>query len=120
MTGSHPTTTVAALPDVGPFDRFLVRYRDGSAPALDRAELSRRLERAAVASALDGAVRGQPVRLQWLRRLAVGADLVVSDRPLPAGDARHLMQSLARDADVEYVEPDLRTATPPGPGRRLD
>lgn len=85
------------------FDRFIVKYRDGSAPAADAAALSASL---AKASRAVPAVAGRAVGMQKLRRLAVGADVVRTDRKLDRVEADVLMRQIAADPAVEYVEVD--------------
>lgn len=80
-----------------PVSRFIIRYRDGSA--------TRRLGLLAGEGARVGAEIGRNVH--HVRELAVGADLVAIDGPPVSGDAmRAVMQAFARNADVEYIEPD--------------
>ena len=85
----------------GPFQRFIVRYRDGSGAAADRQDAVARIARTA------GKARLAPgVITTWQRRLAVHADLFTVDRPLSRDEASALMQAFADDPDVEYVEVD--------------
>ncbi|MDH7453682.1 hypothetical protein QF205_11465 [Luteimonas composti] len=94
----------------GPFQRFIVRYRDGSVPARDRDSVPGRLARAAAQ------VRSSPAPVpRWQRRLAVGADVFTVDPPLDRRAAEALMQALARDPDVEYVEVDRMMGIGPQP-----
>lgn len=85
------------------FDRFIVKYREGSAPSGDAAALSASL---ANASRAVPAVAGRAVGMEQLRRLAVGADVVRTDRKLDRVEADVLMQQIAADPAVEYVEID--------------
>jgi serine protease len=87
----------SALQDGGRYDRFIVRFRK-DAPERNSA--------AARQLSLDAAGRGHGVRVGQLRRLAVGADVVKTDRKLDRIAALRLMQRLARNPDVEYVEVD--------------
>jgi serine protease len=82
------------------FDQFIVKYRDGSAPRADAANLQRALDHAA--SAVGNRAQG----LRHLRRLAVGADVVRTGRKLDRVEAAELMRQLAANPDVEYVEVD--------------
>jgi len=85
----------------GPFQRFIVRYRDGSAAAAKREDAVARIERTA------GKARIEPaVATTWQRRLGVQADLFTVDRPLDRAEASALMQAFAEDPDVEYIEVD--------------
>ena len=78
-------------------DRFIVKYRDGSA------------QRADVASAQVGISRatgGNAIKLGHVRRMSQGADVVKSERKLDRVEAEALMRQIAADPNVEYVEID--------------
>lgn len=101
-------------------DRFIVKYRAGSAEQRDAAARERSLNRAAVAVQTRGATAGarRPVPLKHVRRMALGADVVRTGIPLDRTSAETLMRRLAADPGVEYVEVDRRmrpTATPNDP-----
>ncbi|HYM87232.1 MAG TPA: S8 family serine peptidase, partial [Pseudoxanthomonas sp.] len=82
---------------------FIIKYRDGS---------SERASAASLDTALRSATRGIPAKsgralvVTQLRRLAVGADVVRSDRKLDRVEAESLMRQLASNPNVEYVEVD--------------
>lgn len=95
----------------GPFQRFIVRYREGSGPARDHGSVPDRLARAAA----QVPVSSPAVVPRWQRRLAVGADVFTVDPPLDREAAEALMQALARDPDVEYVEVDRMMGIGPQP-----
>ena len=84
-------------------DRFIVKYREGTA---------QRASTAAVATRLGGATRalassrGGAPALTHLRRMAIGADVVRTDRKLDRAQAEALMRQIAADPNVEYVEVD--------------
>ncbi|MDQ1119955.1 MULTISPECIES: S8 family peptidase [Pseudoxanthomonas] len=85
------------------FQRFIVKYRDGSTKATSDASLTQSLSSAArVVPSAQGAALG----LRHLRRTAVGSDVLVASRKLDRADAETLMRQLAVDPDVEYVEVD--------------
>ncbi len=85
------------------FDRFIVKYRDGSGQRASTAQLQNSLNSAA---RVLPAGKGGAVALQHVRRLAVQADVVKSDRKLDRADAESLMRQIAADPNVEYVEID--------------
>ena len=103
----------ASLAGEGPWQRFIVRYRDGSAAAADETKVQAQLDRAAADSGI-----APTTQLRWQRRLSVKADLFVSDRPLDRAEAARLMQVLDADPEVEYVEVDqlmgIGPVKPPG------
>ena len=85
------------------FQRFIVKYRDGSTKATSDASLTQSLSSVArVVPSAQGATLG----LRHLRRTAVGSDVLVASRKLDRADAETLMRQLAVDPDVEYVEVD--------------
>lgn len=98
--------------------RFIVRYTPGSAPAQDPALVADRIENTARGAGVVDA-RGVPGNVTWLRRLAVGADVVSIEPALDAAQAQHLLQALAAESDIEYAEPDSRMTIGPGPETRM-
>ena len=76
-------------------DRFIVKYRDGSAAQTNAATM-----RSAISSA------GKAVGLTHVRRIATGADVVRAARKLDRVEAETLMRQIAADPSVEYVEVD--------------
>ena len=90
-------------PEQTSFDQFIVKYRDGS---------NERASTTSLDSALKSATRAVPAKsgraleVRQLRRLAVGADVVRSDRRLDRVEAESLMRQLASNPNVEYVEVD--------------
>jgi serine protease len=84
------------------YDRFIVRFGKDT-PERDDASARKHT--------LDAIGHEQGLGLGHVRRLAVGAELVRTDRKLDIAAARALMQRLARNPHVEFVEVDgLRTA----------
>ncbi len=76
-------------------DRFIVKYRDGSAAQTNAATM-----RSAISSA------GKAVGLTHVRRIATGAEVVRAARKLDRVEAETLMRQIAADPSVEYVEVD--------------
>lgn len=108
---SDPSPT-AVLSGAGPWQRFIVKYRAGSAPRETRDVLAGRLASTLGRAGLDG-----DVTVRWERRLGVGADLVVADRPLDRERAQRLLAAFVSDPDVEYAEPDaMMQHMPAAPG----
>ena len=105
--------TVIELPGEGPWQRFIIKYRGDSAPGREPQVVQARLEQAASVVAREGA---PGLRLCWERRLGIGADVFEADRPLDRAAARRLMEVLAADPDLEYVEVDGLMQAYPQPG----
>lgn len=82
-------------------DKFIVKYREGSAERLNAASLQRSLDAAATRGRA-----GKALSVKHLRRLAVGAEVIRADRKLDRAEAETLMRQLAADPNVEYVEVD--------------
>lgn len=93
--------------------RFIVRYVPGSAPEQDPTLVADRIAGNARGAGLMDAT-GMPRKVTWLRRLAVGADVVSIEPTLDAAQARRLLDALEADPDVEYAEPDSRMTIGPG------
>ncbi len=83
-------------------DRFIVKYRDGSAARANVATLQSALDTAARGSAATGKAPG----LKHVRRTATGADVVRADRKLDRVEAEALMRQIAADPSVDYIEVD--------------
>lgn len=78
-------------------DRFIIRYKTGSA---ERTSIP------ATQSKLDRMASAFPARAQHLRRMGIGSDVVTTARRLNANEAQAFMRAIASDPNVEYVEPD--------------
>ncbi len=88
-------------------DRFIVKYKDGSAQRGNATALSRSLSAAANAT-----LHGKALGLKKLRRTALGAEVLSTAKKLNRDEAEVLMRQLAADPSVEYVEVDrLMTAS---------
>ena len=107
---ASPPVQESELPGAGPFQRFIVRYRDGSGPAREQDQVPARLARTAAAAKLS-----PTPALRWQRRLAVQADVFVVDRPLDRAAAAALMRAFAADPDVESIEVDQLMGIGPQP-----
>jgi serine protease len=80
-------------------DRFIVKYKDGTAELTGITAVQSRLEKFASAF---------PSRAHHLRRTGVGADVVMTERKLSPKETKAFMRAIATDPDVEYVEPDAQ------------
>ena len=94
-------STLGLAPAAEGYDRFIVKYRDGSEEGGDP-----RMAEAAVARLNALAASGKPVQLGVLRKLAVGGHVVKANRKLDRVEAAALMRQIAANPDVEYVEVD--------------
>ncbi|MDR7192115.1 hypothetical protein [Luteimonas terrae] len=111
MGGDAPATTSSEVSAMQ--QRFIVRYTPGSAPERDPALVAERISQSARDAGLVDA-KGMPGRVTWLRRLAVGADVVSIDPELDAAQAQRLLEALNAEPDVQYAEPDGRMTIGPG------
>ncbi len=82
-------------------DRFIVKYKPGSAQRSNAAALNRSLNAAANAT-----LHGKALGLKKLRRTATGAEVLTTGKKLGRSEAEALMRQLAADPNVEYVEVD--------------
>jgi serine protease len=99
----------AARPGDEGYNRFIVKFKPQSVESHSASARQR---------ALDNAGLGHGVHLGLQRHLAVGADLVISDKKLDHTAAKALLARLARDPSVAYVDFDRRvhhTMTPNDP-----
>jgi serine protease len=101
------TAHLAALKAGQNYDRFIVKYRNNNAAAASTATLASSLNAAAGRALSASRAGGKPLALKHLRRLALGANVVLSDRRLNRDESESLMRQIAADPSVEYVEPDL-------------
>lgn len=81
------------------YDGFIVHYRDG-APALSS---SRNLS-----ASLARVETRVGVRATHVRRLAAGGELIEFDQSFSRLDAQSVMEAIAADPDVVFVEPNAR------------
>ena len=81
--------------------QFIVKFRDGSSARSSAASLQN-----ALSAAADAARGNRALGLKPLRRMAIGAEVVRSDRALDRVEAETLMRQLAAHPDVESVEVD--------------
>jgi len=82
-------------------DRFIVKYKDGSAQRANAATLQRSLSTAAKTAGV-----GKALGVRHVRHVATGAEVVRADRKLDRVEAESLMRQIASDPNVEYVEVD--------------
>ncbi len=95
---------VSALQTSEQYDRFIVKYRDGSEAQSNHAALRAKLKQAA--KVLPPTASKCTVVIQHLRRIATGAEVVRTSKKLDKAEAETLMRQLAADPSVEYVEVD--------------
>jgi serine protease len=111
--GEAPRVDTSAMASQKTFDRFIVTYRDGSVEKGSRSAVQRSVATAAqraglaAASGARGAARAQPLAVNYLRKLAVGSDLVRTSRKLDRVEAEALMRQIATNPAVSHVEPDV-------------
>ena len=87
--------------------RFIVKYRPGSAQARDRQQAELVLSNAAARS-LPGTARAGTPLMKSLRRTAQGADVVLAGRPLSTAESDRFLQYLRQDPSVQYAQVDHR------------
>lgn len=98
-----PDTRVRAPATASPgarFDRFIVKYRDGSDEKANASALQRSL---GIAAAQAGVRNLQATNL---RELAIGANVIRTSKKLDRAEAESLMRQLRANPAVEYVELD--------------
>lgn len=108
--GDAPRVDTSAMASQKAFDRFIVTYRDGSVEKSSRSAAQRSVATAAQRAGLAGAksaARAKPLAVNYLRKLAVGSDLVRTSRKLDRVEAEALMRQIAANPAVSRVEPDV-------------
>jgi len=88
-------------------DRFIVKYRSGSNELTSAAARDADLRRAAAGLPVNAASR-RALGVQHVRRMAVGAEVIRTDRKLDRVEAESLMRQIAANPNVEFVEVDKR------------
>ncbi len=92
------------------FDRFIVKYRDGSIVGRDRNSIEQSVNAAAAASGLtyspNPSAKLTALTLKHVRKLAVGSELVRAPRPLNQAETNALLTKLRADPAVLYAQPD--------------
>lgn len=104
--------SLAGLDTADGFDQFIVKYKNGASAKRDPAAMTRGLKLAADRA---GERKGRSFGLSHKRTMALGQEVVRSQRKLSRADAESLMRELATDPDVEFVEVDalMRMAVVP-------
>ncbi|MGO4774036.1 S8 family serine peptidase [Lysobacter sp. 2RAB21] len=87
-----------------PIQQFIVRYLPDSPEFKDEQALQLSLDR--VAEKLADA-QGRPLKLLHVRRMALDADVVATDRPIDADLAQVLMERFASERSVQVIEADV-------------
>jgi serine protease len=87
----------SALQAGGKYDRFIVKYRDGSSEYTNTTSRVQSLSRAGKSRAMS---------MSSLRRLSVDADVIKAARKLDRAGAEALMREIAANPNVEYIQLD--------------
>jgi serine protease len=92
------------------FNRFIVKYRNGSSASRSAAALQQSVDAAAGRARLiqtrTSAGKVIPVSLSHVRKMAVGSDVIRSSRPLNAAETAAFLGQLRADPAVAYAQPD--------------
>lgn len=93
------------------FDRLIVKTRDGIAtrsalPSLDA--INAAVARAGIGGITLAANNGAVLKVERVRRMAVGADVFRFSRKLTRAEADAVLAQLRVDATVQYAQPDYR------------
>ncbi|WCM24512.1 S8 family serine peptidase [Paraburkholderia bryophila] len=92
-------------PDAGN-DRFIVKYRDGTAERDSTSAVQSRLQKLSAAF---------PAKAHHFRRTGIGADVVTTGRKLNMKEAKAFMRAIASDPNVDYIEADREMSTTMAP-----
>jgi serine protease len=94
-----PFATAAGHKAQVDYDRFIVKFKDGTVEHANKSQRQQRLD--TVGNALG-------LHIGQLRRLAVGADVITTDHPLNPQQQKRLIGKLRADPRVEYAEVDQK------------
>ncbi|GGA34064.1 S8 family serine peptidase [Dyella nitratireducens] len=122
MPATHATgmqqPTISKMSAVGSqetdaYDKFIVSYREGSGIRNNPTEVVKDVQFAITTSGVDRVTSSskadaQPLTVIYKRKLGVGAELVQTSHKLDMAEANALMQKIATNPDVVYVEPDRK------------
>jgi len=107
----HATFNVSTLRATSSYDRFIVKYRDGTTQRVNAAAatqaVSAALSRAAATSSSLRAGKSAAPTVSYSRKLGTGADLVRVSRKLSAAEADALIRQIASDPAVAHVQADV-------------
>lgn len=111
-----PRVDLGAIESGVQFDRFIVKYRQGTPEAANMAAVGSALQSAASSAHSlvqaariqrgDRALPASPLQASHVRRMAVGADVIATSQKLDRTDAETLMRQIAANPNVEYVQID--------------
>jgi len=102
------TVSLGGLQADGRYDRFIIRYRDGTTAHASVAASLQGVNGALARSRLDQAANGRAaVSAGYQRRLATGSDLIRTSRKLDSKEAEALMRQIGSDPAVLNVAPDV-------------
>ena len=111
-----PRVLLGALQSDTQFDRFIVKYRQGTPESNSVATLQKSLNDASVrahqliqSARLQSGVStksAKPLSIGHFRRMTLGADVISSSEKLDRASAKILMQQIAANPNVDYVEVD--------------
>jgi len=112
MAASRPAARQAHLPNAGvsatgdtqTYGRFIVTYRNGAATKNNRTAIAKDANAALSRAGLAGKLK--PASATYMRKLAIGADLVRTSRRLDRVEAEAFMRQIAADPNVVSVKPD--------------
>src|SRR3546814_109017 len=102
--GEPPRINAATMGDQQSFSRFIVTYRDGAAAKNNRSAIARNMATALSRAGLS--TKARPANASYMRKLAIGSDLVKTSRKLDRAEAAAFMRQIAVDPAVAHVEVD--------------
>jgi serine protease len=119
MAANHavPRVNMGAINSDTQFNQFIVKYREGTPQAQSAKELQKALDGASVQAnqmiqaaraqqGLKSSVATKPLAVKHLRKMSLGADVIVASQKLDRASTEMLMRQIAANPNVEYVEID--------------
>jgi serine protease len=99
-----PKLDVATMGDQQAFGRFIITYKEGATARNNRAAITKNAGTALSQAGLS--TKAKPTSATYLRKLAIGADLVKTSRKLDRAEAEAFMRQIAADPNVANVTVD--------------
>src|SRR3546814_878517 len=99
--GEPPRINAATMGDQQSFSRFIVTYRDGAAAKNNRSAIARNMAIALSRAGLS--TKARPANASYMRKLAIGSDLVKTSRKLDRAEAAAFMKSEENTSELQTL-----------------
>jgi serine protease len=112
-----PRINMGAINTDTKFDRFIVKYRQGTPEAINVRELQASLNGASVKAnqmiqaerakkGLKSSAANKPMKINHVRKMGLGTDVIIASEKLDRASTALLMREVAANPNVEYIQID--------------